>query len=107
MKRIQLIRCCVITILLTVAVTSAAQQITELNSGTIEAIDQEAGYVVINGVTVPYDEGGVTVRYRERQVRTTFLVPGLVVRYRLNQNGTIGEIVLMGPRSMLEQIDQH
>lgn len=96
------------SVVLLMAINSSAQQVTGIvRTGTIEAINQEAGYIVINSISVPYDEGSVSVSYRDQPVRTTFLTPGLIVSYRVNQNGTIGHINLIGPRNVLDQINQH
>lgn len=103
----QISKACLTAMVLLVAATSTAQQVVGIRTGTIEAINQEAGYIVISGVSVPYDEGSVSVTYREQPVRTTFLAPGLIVSYRVNQDGTIGAINLIGPRNRLEQINQH
>lgn len=103
----QFSKTCLTAMLLLWAATSTAQQVVGIQTGTIEAINQEAGYIVINGVSIPYDEGSVSVSYREQPVRTTFLAPGLIISYRVNQNGTIGAINLIGPRNVLEQINQH
>ena len=84
-----------------------AQQALGPRSGTVEAINQEEGYIIISAERIPYDEGGVSVVYQGRSVRTTFLTPGLIVNYQLNENGTIGQIVLIGPPRILELIDQH
>lgn len=107
MKFKQIIQLSLTATILFLAITSSAQQFVGVRTGTIEAINQEEGYIVISGVSVPYDEGSVSVSYREQPVRTTFLAPGLIISYRVNQNGTIGEINLIGPRSVLEQINQH
>lgn len=106
-RQVRFMQLVMLALLVTLVSTSHAQVTSELRTGTIEAINQEEGYIVVSGVTVPYDEGGVRLSYREQAVRTTFLRPGLLIRYRLNQNGTIGEIVLMGPTRVLMEIDQH
>lgn len=76
-------------------------------TGTIDDINQDEGYIVIDGDTFSYDDGEVSIVYRNEQVPTTVLGAGLRISYRLGQRGNVVEIVLLGPMSRLEQIHNH
>ncbi|MEX0619819.1 MAG: hypothetical protein WDZ76_10925 [Pseudohongiellaceae bacterium] len=94
--------------LLVVGLLSFALQAQQIaRRGSIESINQDAGFIVVSGIRLPYSEGSVRVRYQGRDIRTTFLAPGLLITYRLNPDGTIGDIILLGPLDRLEQIDRH
>lgn len=77
----------------------------ESRLGTIDAVMQDDGYIVIDDNTFDLKGGEVSVSYRGREVRLSFLSPGITIRYTTDSDGVITRIELIGPANVLEQLD--
>lgn len=73
--------------------------------GTIDEVMQDDGYIVIDGKRLVFDSGDVVITYNGEKMRSSFLSPGLSVRYSTDSEGKVKELVLIGPARILDQIN--
>ena len=65
--------------------------------GTIQALDEIAGFVVISGRRYGYDEVLLSVYHDGETISPTILDDGIVVRYMVNNEGVVTQIEVLGP----------
>lgn len=75
-------------------------------TGTLQVLEQDDGYLVVSGVQYGYDAETTKVIYNGAEVDDTIFEPGLVIRFQLR--GNMMEIVeIIGPYTMLEDEESH
>lgn len=70
--------------------TTAAQ------TGTIQGLAQDDGYITISGTPYPFDSETIVI-VQGAQVSDSVLDEGMVVRYRLAADGRVAHIEIIGP----------
>jgi hypothetical protein len=76
-------------------------------TGTIEGLDQDNGFVTISGTRFGFSDSVTQVYLEDRVVGSQKLDVGMVVRFTLNASGTLVRIELIGPSAMLRVLEQN
>lgn len=79
----------------------------QIMSGTIQAISQDDGVIVVSGQKLIYREGEVRIRYDGREIPSVYLRSGMRVTYRANAQGHVTDIIIAAPDSELEKMDNN
>lgn len=85
-----------------VVIASGATQV-----GTIQALDQGAGLVVISGQRYGYDDQFLSVYYDGDEVDSIILDQGLVVRFMVNAEQVVIQMELLGPNDKIQAFFEH
>ncbi len=72
--------------------------------GTIEALEQDNGFLVISGRRVGFSDQITHVFWEGAPLGAQWLNQGMVVRYTLNADGVLVRIDVLGPAPMLEEM---
>ena len=75
--------------------------------GTIQALQQDGGVIRISGRDLNYQDGVVSITLNGEEMEPQFLTEGMVVRYTLTANGYLGTIVIIGPESIVGNVDDN
>jgi hypothetical protein len=75
--------------------------------GTIQALDETAGLVVISGRRYGYDDELLSVYYDGKTVDSMILDEGLVVRYMVNNEEVVTQMELLGPDDKIRTFFEH
>lgn len=94
-----------VVVLVCLAATQTFAQ--DEQTGTIESLDQDNGYVTISGTRLGFSDSVTEVYLEDRQVGPEKMDIGMVVRYTLNASGTLVRVELIGPNAMLRALDQN
>lgn len=89
------------------ATVSAQSVLPDALSGTMQAVDQDNGSIIISGASYRYDNGVTKVYYAGAEIDSAILEAGMVLRFTVNREGIVDRIEILGPASMLRGIDQH
>lgn len=73
-------------------------------TGTIEVLDQDNGFVIISGTRFGFSDSVTQVYLEDRLIGPEKMDIGMVVRYTVNANGTLMRVELIGPSAMLEML---
>ena len=65
--------------------------------GTIQALNEVAGFVVISGRRYGYNEVLLSVYHDGETINPIILDKGIVVRYMVNNEGVVTQIEVLGP----------
>lgn len=76
-------------------------------TGTIEMLDQDNGYVTISGTRFGYSDSVTQVYIEDRLVGTEKMDVGMVARFTLDANGVLLRVELIGPSAMLRLLEQN
>lgn len=76
-------------------------------TGTIEALDQDNGYVTISGTRYGFSDGVTRVYIDDRLIGPEKMDVGMVARFTLNANGILVRVELIGPSAMLRMLEQN
>lgn len=79
--------------------------VSPLLSGTIDAVVQDDGYIVISGTRYAWRDPDVVITYNNREIRSAFLSAGQRVSYRARSDGSISMIAVVSPNRELDQVD--
>ena len=90
---------------LSVNVQAQTGPLSPQRNGVLEEVMQDDGYLVISGQRLVYRRPDVKVFYGRREIRPSFLSPGQRVYYRTRNDGSLGEITVIGPDPELDRID--
>jgi hypothetical protein len=96
--------------LLLVLVVPAAQvsaQVQNNIQGRIDSVMLDDGVIVINGRQLAIREADLVITYQGEPIRAFFLTEGLTVFYSTRADGSVSEITLIGPASILDNIEKH
>lgn len=91
--------------LLLVLALSALQVLAQAVSnvqGTIDSVMIDDGYIVIDGRQLPIRPADLVITYKGEPIRASFLDAGLSVFYSTRSDGSVSEITLVGPVTVLE-----
>jgi len=75
-------------------------------TGTIEVLQQDAGYVEISGQRYTVDEDRTQVFVDQKVLRLHQLDNGMVVSYSTDADGTLLRIDILGPADKLRELER-
>ncbi|MFK7864761.1 MAG: hypothetical protein AB8B95_11110 [Pseudohongiellaceae bacterium] len=75
--------------------------------GTIQVLDQGAGYITISGRQYGYDDELLRVFYDGDLVDSIILDQGIVVRFRVNSEQIVTQMELLGPTDKIQSFFEH
>ncbi len=93
-------------VLLLVLASPAAYVSAQVQLGVLGKIDSvmlDDGYIVIDGKRLVVREGDLVITYKGEPFRSSFLNPGLSVRYSTRADGSVSELMLIGPSLRLDR----
>lgn len=76
-------------------------------TGTIEALDQDNGYLTISGTRLGFSDNVTQVFIEDRSIGAEKMDIGMVVRYTLNESGVLLRVEIIGPSEMLRMLEQN
>ena len=76
-------------------------------TGTIEGLDQDNGFVTISGTKFGFSDSVTRVYLENELIGAETMDVGMVVRFTLNENGTLLRVELIGPSAMLRVLEQN
>lgn len=76
-------------------------------TGTIEALDQDNGFVTISGTKFGFSDSVTQVYLADSLIGPQKMDVGMVVRYTLDANRTLLRVELIGPSAMLRMLEQN
>lgn len=76
-------------------------------TGSIEGLDQDNGYVTISGTRYGFSDRVTQVYLKDRLIGPENMDVGMVVRFTLDANGTLARVELIGPDAMLRVLEQN
>lgn len=94
-----------LSLILTPGAGAQSSALSPQRNGVLEEVMQDEGYLVISGQRLVYRRPDVKVYYGRREIRPGFLNPGQRVYYRTRNDGSLGEITVIGPDPELDRID--
>jgi hypothetical protein len=75
--------------------------------GRIDSVMIDDGVIVINGRRLAIRQAELVITYKGEPIRPFFLSEGLSVFYSTRADGSVSEITLIGPASVLDKIEKH
>tara|TARA_R100001377_G_C3193077_1_gene111423 strand:- start:1399 stop:1704 length:306 start_codon:yes stop_codon:yes gene_type:complete len=87
-----------------VAAQAFAQNV---QTGTIEGLDQDNGYVTISGTRFGFSDRVTQVYLEDRLVGPEKMDVGMVVRFTLDASGTLLRVEIIGPNAMLRVLQEN
>ena len=79
----------------------------EVQTGSIENLDQDNGFITISGQKYGYSDQLTQVFIGEQQVGTQKMDVDMVVRYTLDNKGTLIHVEIIGPDEKLRFLNQN
>lgn len=76
-------------------------------TGTIEALDQDNGFVTISGTKFGFSDSVTQVYLGDSLIGPQKMDVGMVVRYTIDANRTLLRVELIGPSAMLRMLEQN
>jgi hypothetical protein len=75
--------------------------------GTIDEINQDYGYIIVDGNRMEFRDAEVVITYRGMPIRSSLLSKGIRISYTTGRDGSVSNIALIGPTDILQAFDQH
>ena len=72
--------------------------------GRVEEINQRAEFIKIDGKDYSFDPYRITLYYKGDVVDSSYLIPGLRVRYNTFADGYIREVHMLAPINIIEMM---
>ncbi len=88
-------------------VTSAQSVLPRPQTGTLQGVAQDDGYLVISGTRFGFDNEITRILLAGEVVESTILDEGLVVRYTVDNRGTLVTVEVIGPNDKIRELDQN
>lgn len=76
-------------------------------SGKIDEFMIDDHYMVIDGKRLVVNEGDLVITYKGEAVSPSLVSRGLTIFYSTRADGSVSEIVLVGPAARLERLNDH
>lgn len=89
------------------ALFTAAVQAQEVQTGTIEGLDQDNGSLIISGLRVGFADAITQVFWEGQPLGAQRLDQGMVVRYTLNEAGVLLRVEVIGPAEKLQELQRN
>jgi hypothetical protein len=110
-RKMRLLRYCklgVLLLLLGLPIAASAQGfLSRPQTGTVQALAQDDGFITVSGRNIPFDDEVTTVMLAGVKIDSATLDEGMVIRYTLNSRGFLLTIEIIGPASKLEILNQN
>jgi hypothetical protein len=87
------------------ALQASAQPVRDV-SGTIDEFMIDAHYMIVDGKRLVVNEGDLVITYKGQVLSPSLVSAGLSILYSTGADGSVTEIVLVGPASRLDRINQ-
>jgi hypothetical protein len=75
-------------------------------TGTVEVLQQDAGYVEISGQRYGVENGRTRVYVEHRELRLHDLDNGMVVAYTTDGSGTLLRVEILGPADKVRELER-
>ena len=75
-------------------------------SGTIEKFAIDEHYMIVDGKRLVVNEEGLVITYKGQVWSPSLVSPGLTIQYSTRADGSVTEIVLIGPAARLDRVNQ-
>lgn len=75
-------------------------------TGTVEALQQDAGYIQISGQRYAVEDGLTTVYVEQRELRLHDLDSGMVVAFSTDGSGTLLRLEILGPAEKIRELER-
>lgn len=75
-------------------------------TGTIESLQQDAGFIVVSGQRYRVSNGSTRVYLGQREMRLHDLDNGMVIAYATNGAGVLLRVDLLGPADLIRALEQ-
>lgn len=102
--------CQIVVFALLISASSAASAQAVLagaQTGTLQLMRQDDGYITISGRNYNFDNEVSRVYLAGERVDSAILDEGMVVRFTLNGQGILERIEIIGPAAKLREIEEH
>ena len=76
-------------------------------TGTIELLQQDAGYMDISGQRYSVEQGRTRVFVEDRELRLHDMDQGMVVAFTTDGDGTLLRIEILGPADRIRELDRN
>lgn len=76
------------------------------HTGTIEALQQDAGFIVISGQRYRVTDGRTRVYLDERELRLHHLDNGMVIAYTTDGSGVLLKVDILGPADRIRELER-
>lgn len=76
-------------------------------TGTIDLLQQDAGYVEISGQRYGVEQGRTRVFVEDRELRLHDMDQGMVVAFTTDGDGTLLRIEILGPAERIRDLDRN
>ncbi len=98
----------VVVLSLILAFTSAsAQQVRPAQTGTVQSLAQDDGYITISKQAYVFDTETTRVLLQGAEVDAAILNEGLVVRFTTDNAGKLLTLEILGPADKLRELVRH
>ena len=102
------LRICLLLILCSFSVASAAQEVlAQASTGTLQLMRQDDGYVTISGRNYGFENGVTRIFLGSEEQPASILDEGMVVRYTLNGRDVLVRIEIIGPAEKLRILQEN
>lgn len=75
-------------------------------TGTIESLQQDAGFIVVSGQRYRVSNGSTRVYLDQRELRLHDLDNGMVIAYATNGAGVLLRVDILGPADLIRALEQ-
>lgn len=75
-------------------------------TGTIESLQQDAGFIVVSGQRYRVSNGGTRVYLDQRELRLHDLNNGMVIAYSTDGAGVLLRVDILGPADQIRALEQ-
>lgn len=89
------------------ALNTGQAQPPQVQTGTVEMLDQDNGSLTISGRRLPFSDAVTEVYLEGNRIGAEKIDLGMVVRYTLDASGTLLRVELIGPSDKLMELQQH
>lgn len=102
------LKLCMLMFLLSMPAYLSAQTVMiGAQTGTVQELRQDDGYVIISSRRVGFDNEIVQIYLNNEPVGGEILDEGMVVRYTLDNRGNLERVEILGPNNKLRDLDEN
>lgn len=91
--------------LLSLCLISGGLLAQEGQTGTVQSMEQDNGFIVISDRRVGFADGITQVYWQDQLVGAETLDQGMVVRYTVNAQGVLMRVDILGPAAMMQALE--
>lgn len=75
--------------------------------GTIELVMLDEQYMIVDGQRLAVREADLVVTYNGAPLRASLLTQGMTMIYSTHADGSVAQITLIGPATLLDELNKH